>query len=1041
MRARLFVNAVHLVAVFAVLAACGHDEPSRVPTVRLSPPITVPGGDAAAGPSSYVVSDAGGRGEGGFRVKIGTAGQLGVVVDGARAIVGKGEPVVATEIVAESLTGAAVIPARLGGGFLFHTDRALYRAATFTGALQPLGRVTDTIQSFSFATKSVLVRARNGERWSLGLPSGDRVAADFAGVADIEALDDGRALAFDDQGLAYVSTDAGAHWSEVTSLLKSSPTRVAVVKGELWFLESGGGAQRLESDGRLVSFDTAPEEEETVTRAADARWRGGDTPLRTAFTLGAAIDDNTAVVCAEGDIVKVDVRTGDLVSVATGKLPPHSICQALSTSNDVLFACTSSMTPGGAQSGAVSAFVASRTLTGDPVVEQSFAGEGLFWGGDDGGLAFGAPCGVAPSAAPPSSPALSNPLAPAASHVDGHTQACVRQPDGSWRDVEVPPTAIPPGTSEHVARWIPRADGTAVALLSGQVAGVYDPHAGSFERLPAAQLDVTDPSAPSYRPRRYKSGRVSFAGHGVVDTSWTLAPNGALRGYLAHMGSVEIAPGGRVSRSPYVLDVVPAGAFALGRTAEGRLYQTSDHGASWVEVERPPTGAAAGGAPACTSAGCDLGAFYRIGWAPRSPRPEGTKGQARPAPDVRRVRSPELACRPSGPAQLKTVARTSFSPEDLGLGATKLPVTADNQESLLRTVLPRGIIHPVHDPSVDGSDAPGLRGVLSGYRTTNDGDALLALGPVRSIQALRRTVSFLGGFDPTGTTRRAAIGYADVLAAGRAAGMTTDEIMSDDMTESGNLVAITPRDGGAASEMVFHNARGLLAVLRPDRSRVVMRPSQNDGLVVSAAALGGDEVALLEIESGGPEHVFKVSASGASDLFDLGTNLGDAMFYPGNPDAIAIGPKGDIAIVRTASGSEPASELDPALLVVPGSKPKALAPWSKLVLATDPACAADTTGYRTTLQLIGPWIRTASPDLRVEEGPMLARVKWSESRVCLEGLEVKVPGVNVRVPGESGIEPFRQSSWLVSRGGSFARVAVGEGVDWRQPLECTLTAP
>lgn len=1036
MRARLFVKVIHVALFGAAIAACGHDEPSRVPSLRLSPPTSVPGGEGATGPTSYLVSDSGGRGADGVRVKLG-AGQIGVVVEGARAVVGKGEPVVAAEIVPEALTGTAAIPARLGGGFLFHTDRALYRAATFTGALQPLGRVTDSIQSFAFAPKAVLVRARNGERWSIGLPSGDRVAADFAGVADIEALDDGRALAFDDQGLAYSSIDAGAHWSEVTSLLKSSPTRVAVVKGELWILESGGGAQRLEPDGRLVSFDAAPEEEEEVVRTADARWRGSDTPLRTAFTLGAAIDDNTAVVYAEGDIVKVDLRTGDLVSVAPGKLPPHVMCQAIGTSNDVLFACTSSMS-GAHNNGAVSAFVASRTLAGDPVVEQSFAGEGLFWAGDDGGLAFSAPCGAVTST-PASSPALANPLAPAPSFVDGHTQACVRQPDGSWRDVEVPATAIPSSTTVHVARWIPRADGTAVALLSGQVAGVYDPHASSFERLPSAQLDVADPSSP--RPRRYRAGRVAFQGHAIVDTSWTLSPSGALRGYLAHMGSVEIVPGGRVSRSPYVLDVVAAGAFALGRTAEGRLYQTSDHGASWVEVERPPTGAAATGAHACTSAGCDLGAFYRVGWVPRAPRPETVRGQAKAAPDVRRVRAPELTCRPAGGAQMKAVARTSFSPEDLGLGATKLPLTADNQESLLRAVLPRGILHPVHDATGDGSDAPGLRGVLSGYRTANDGDALHALGPVRSIQALRRTVSFLAGFDPSGTTRRAAIGYGDVLAAGRAAGMTTDEIMSDDMTESGNLVLVTPRDGNAPSEMVFHNARGLLAVLRAERSRVVVRPSQNDGLVVSAAALGGDEVALLEIESGGPEHVFKVNAAGASDLFDLGTNLGDAMFYPGNPDAIAIGPKGDVAIVRTASGSEPASELDPALLVIPGSKPKALAPWSKLALANDPACIADSTGYRTTLQLIGPWIRTTSPDLRVEEGPMLARVKWSEARVCLEGLEVKVPGVNVRVPGESGSEPFRQSSWLVSRGGSFARVAVGEGVDWRQPLECTLETP
>ncbi len=1022
MRPSPFVAATVLV----VLAACGHEEP-RVPVARLAPP----GAASAPEPSaisSYVVSDPSAR-DVGIRVKLGSTGLTGIVVEGVRVVVGKGEPVIAAEETPEPITGAAPIPQRLGGGFLFHTEHALYRADTFTGALRSLGRVPESVQAFSFAPKAVLVRSRNGERWAIGLPSGDRVPVEPAGVADVEALDDGRALAFDDQGQAYSSSDGGAHWSEITALLRSSPTRITNVRGELWILESGGGAQRLEADGRLSAFDGAPDEEEKAQlRAPDPRWRGADTPLRTAFTLGAALDENTALVYADGDLVRVDVHTGDLVSVAPGKLPPSAMCQAIPTSNDVLFACTHAV-PGGS-GGAVSAFLASRSLAPDgPVVEQSFSGDGRFWASDDGGIAYGAACSIA-AAPPPAPPSVSTGLS-------GETSACVRQPDGSWKDVEVPSSVVPNGIAVSVARWIPRADGAAVALLAGGLVGLYDPHSGQLERVPDVHVEITGDGP--YRPRRFKMGRVSFASGAIVDTTWSFGPHGNVRGFLPRTGGVEIAPGGRVSRSPYVLETIGAGPFALGRTDEGRLFQTTDHGASWTEIANPPTGMTTG-MHACTSAGCDLGAFYRVGWAPRPPKVTSARTKAKPAPDVRRVRAPELSCRVTAPATTKTAARTSLSPEDLGLGAVRLPVTPETTESFVRTPVARALLHPVHDMGGGDSDSPALRGLLTGYRASHDGDTLQSFGPTKNVASLRRTVSFLAAFDPAGATRRASIAMSDVLTAGRAAGMTTDEILSDDMTETGNLVLVTPRDPTAPSDLVFHNARGLLAVVRTgqDRTRVVVRPSQNDGLVVSAAMLPNDEIAMLEIEGGGPEHVFKVSGTTVSDLYDVGTNLGDALFYPANPDAVAVGPKGEVGLIRTGSGSEPASELDPAQLLLPGAKPKTLAPWSTLKLAEDPACRADTSGFRATLHTIAPWVRTGSPDLRVEESAMVARVRWSEQRVCLEGLELKVAPVNARAPGEGSSEPIRQTTWIVGRGGHFARLGIGEGIEWRQPLECSL---
>jgi hypothetical protein len=67
-------------------------------------------------------------------------------------------------------------------------------------------------------------------------------------------------------------------------------------------------------------------------------------------------------------------------------------------------------------------------------------------------------------------------------------------------------------------------------------------------------------------------------------------------------------------------------------------------------------------------------------------------------------------------------------------------------------------------------------------------------------------------------------------------------------------------------------------------------------------------------------------------------------------------------------------------------------------------------------------------------------VRWSPTRICLEAFEVKVPGVSVRVSNSGSGETFTLATWLVGKGSTFVRVGVGEGVEWRQPLDCTVGA-
>jgi hypothetical protein len=1018
MRASLLAGLVPaFVVALAALAACGHGA-GVAPTVR--PPEAVGRATAVpSGPPQYLAADPSAQ----SRV-VGVplpGGGLGIVVDKARLVVGRGEPRVGVEQPDQRLGGVRPIPARLGGGFLFWTDNTVYRAETFDGALKPLGRTTDTIQNVSFAPRSLLLRTQNGERWALGVPSGERVPIAPPGVADVEALDDGRAIAFDDQGAAFISMDYGAHWVDVTSQLKSSPSRVALVDDEVWLFESSGGASRLGADGQLSSFDKQPAERSPELRPKDPRWRGSMAPLRAAFRSGASVDETTAIVIEQGDVVRVDVRTGELAGVVAGRLPPDARCQGVPTAGDVLFACETH------RPGQASAFVVSHTISGAwPEIEQTFQTAGQFYASDDGGLAFGGAC--------------------AGGATGPHAQACVRQPGGTWQEVDVSGLASDAGGADvNVARWVPRADGRAVAIVLDPTPGLYDPRAGTFAPVEPGQREVLGGGLPLAQLKRHAPPGLGFKnGQGLVDDGWSFTTAGSLRGWHLRGGIVEVTEDGKVARSPYAFDLATAGAYALGRAHDGRLYQSTDHGATFAEVAGPPSGLVdAGEVHGCSSAGCDLGGFYRIGWAAPPPRAEATVRPAKPAPEVRRTRPVELACRPSGSVELKVLARTASSPDDLGLGNARLPVAADGTDiGMLRTPVARGIAHPLRDAPTGGdAELTSLRGLLTGYGTSRDGDTLQVLGPNRSPAALRRTLSFVAPFDPAAQVKRATIAMSEVLTAGRAAGLSAEEVLADDMTEAGSLVVVTSSDAAAPSELVFQHERGLVVRVRAsgEVARLAVRPPQGEGKLISGVALSRDEAAFLELEANGVGHVFKLAGAGVLDLFDVNATATEASFYPANPDALAVGPRGELGIVRTGSGSDPASALDPALLIVPAMPQVVLAPWSTLRFADDASCKEP--GWRATLQVISPWVRVTTPALRADESPMVARVKWSDKRVCLEGLEVRLADVSVRVPGASEVGPLRAASWLVSRGGVFARVAVADGLEWRQPLECSLVPP
>lgn len=957
-------------------------------------------------------------------------GAHGVVVDRRRIVFSRGEPRLAGDRTSEPINGAAKVPARFGGGFLFWTEGSIFRSEAFDSALLPVARTPDRVESISFGPKAIMVRTSNGERWGISLPKGERVPLAPLGLVDVVALDEGRALGFDDRGSVFTSVDQGEHWTDATAQVKGKPTRVLIHEDELWLEDDATSAMRLEPDGHLSWFDKVPEDPSAELRPRDPRWRGGDYALRTAIRSGVAIDESTALVLEGGDLYRIDTRTGDVLSVVTGRLPPDASCQGMAVPGDVLFACISRASNNAAS------FVVSHTLGGDgPSIEQTFGQANLqFYASDDGGLVYGGPCSSAP-----------------ASGASNVATACVRLPTGTWeeRDLSaiVTDAGVGPGDVQ-VARWIPRADGRVVALVTEPQPGLYDPGTGTLtpvaEELRALVGRSYYPGRPGYRMRYSKHSGGFFY---LIDSTWSFLGT-TLHGASPSGESLEILEDGRLKPSPYGFESVFSFQLGVGRSKDGRLYQTSDHGASWTEVAAPPTGMDSLELLACSSVGCDFGAFYRLGWQLRPPHAEPAVKNAPSAPAVRRARGVELSCRSSGALVQKLLTRTDSSPDDLGLGAMRLPTTSEKNEWLfVRMPTPRGIASAWSfggDGGGDGETSPSLRVLLSGFSTTkDDNDTLVVNGPTKNILSLRRGVSYVPPFDPTGRVVRGGILLSEVVAAGRRAGMTTDEILANDPTENGSPFSITPQDANAASDIGLHEpSTGLVAVFRGERPRLSVRTQNQNGsspVAVSGVALPGDETAILETEANGAiSHVYKVGPGGLVDLFDV-TGVSD-MYHLANPDALAVGPKNELAIIRTPSGSEPPSTFDPAYAVVQGGPATQLAPWSTMKLADDPACKSDPGGYRTTVQAVGPWIRVTNPEIKVEDAPMLARVRWTANHVCVEGFEVKMPPLNLSIKASGTSITTTTSTWLVAKGGTFARVSVAEGIEWRQPLECTIVS-
>lgn len=1037
-RALLFVFA-GLPLSLALFAGCPAEAPPpRAPLVPQQPIVAAP---APAPPRSYTLADPDAL-PGGSAIAL-EVGALGVLLDGARVVVRGDDLRIARDVTSTKLVAVDRVPAWLGGGFLFRTGTGLYASDAFDGALRPVAAIQEGAARLAFGPKSVLVRGNSGSRQLIDLASGKTEPMLPLGVADLLALADGRVAALADGGRLLISSDRGAQWNDATASLGGAPTSLISRPGEIWIETDNNRALRLDPGGVLRELDTVPAAIPERLRPRDPGWHGTETPLLAAVRRGARLDDGTVIVAAGGDVARVDLHTGTATILVAGRLPPDLTCEALRAGDDVLAVCSAPRRP---------SIVASHLADGHPTIERTFPVEGPFYAGDEGTLVFGGSCDGARM----------------------RLSACVRDARGVWHEHGVDPALTADAGAKPsldagadagapdvnaIVRWVVSDGGRPIALVGGKNPGTFDPESGAVR---AWKKDEDAKTFPSDIVRALDS--VSKRGTGtLIDRRWSVS-DGVLRGWLDTGQIVKIRKTGEVERSSFVFPrAATTGAFGFAIDAQERAFQTIDHGETWGEVAPPPVARAVKptASTRCSALGCDLGVWLRLGWDATPPvvAPEPTPPVTPPLRALSPV-LPEITCVSAGEERFSKLPPKADSPDDFGLGARRIPVsvvTPTRSTTYHHRFYTRGLNNPAQGTAWSGDPDRVPRAILHGWAAefappaspSAPGGGVTVLGPGAGAGAFHREFAFVAPFDPEGAVRATGFGLGDLEAATRGLGAPMGQLFAPEGPEIDAIATIVPLDAAAASGVVFSipsDGGQLFGTITADASPRFkvsgVRVDPTPITPVSAVELGGGEIAVLTISPEGGLEVFKLGVGGLSSIHRAAAPS-DSTLNPTNADALAIGAQGALAILRTPSGAEPPSAGNPALLLPLGSGPVvALAAWSTLTSADDPACRGDLSGYRAIVQPVGSWLHvrggTRPRDGLVASAGMLARVRWGVARVCLEAVEVADGARTMREGGELETAIVARFTGKTSASG---RVGVTPGADLRQALECKIGPP
>jgi hypothetical protein len=724
---------------------------------------------------------------------------------------------------------------------------------------------------------------------------------------------------------------------------------------------------------------------------------------------------------------------------------------------EVLAVCAGSGRPAVVYGGALG--------SGLPKVEKTLPSGGRFLAGDDGSLVYHV-------AGEPPRP---GPVRPGQPPVPPHTQAAQvfsRSPAGAWSELaleatlaslelegaakpqpagspspspSLPTVPTPPGLPPifgapppawKVRRVLPRAGAPLLFVTDAHdVLHLADPLTRRASPVDVKALQANEVQALVRRldPASHRDGK-------LVDRVASLTADGGLVLLGADRTFVldELDKGGarRATLSPHKFDSIAiAGARALARLGQ-RTFQTLDRGRQWREVAPPPTrGFDVDG---CGEAGCTLGMFVRLGWPTTAPPDPVDPPRAPALPRHVAAPLPALSCAAVGAvARASTLDRT----DTLFLGAKPPPRRPGDD---VEPSLPFGRRTGSHFADA----AP--RGVVRGFGAFDLPRPNDAFVPDAKTD---KTLTFLDFFDPA--IRTVKIKSTSLVAAAAVGNLGPEEALGVDAFSLVPIVAPASAKATPAPQVralpvlgaypvgegaMFIGTRGAgdPATAFVGDVAALLYGAVTSGADVAALVQSGDErPTVLRLGAGPPQKVLSLPPTPVSKAVD---------------DALGVAADGSLALLRVRNHVTPPTEADPAIVLqltsgglaprtVSSGQAIALAPWSTLTPASDPACKGDATGIRVIVISSYPWVRRAESQLVLDEteGPMRALVRWSARRVCLEALELP----DLDEAGPSGLEALLALSFVEAPAAgkpNGAVVVVGMGHESRKPVRCTLEA-
>lgn len=889
--------------------------------------------------------------------------------------------------------------------YVFWKGKELWGAETFTGELRKIATLPAAVSGSFDWLGGVGITLPGG---ALVVPPSGGAPAPLGVAAAVHALaaDGKRAAIATIFGRVWLTTD-GARFRDASADLGGA-TRFEV-RGDHLALRLHDGRERfVDASGAIVEARPgigAPRGKPASEEAS--LWPGGSEmgALQAAVTTGLPLPDGGAVVTSRGFVGRFDLTSHRTTSLASIEGLGAGSCEPFRAEDALLLVCVAT--------GRATVV----DLTGAPRVERTFelaAGADLdrFTGSDGDALGFLGPC---EGAAPVEAPRGDDPY-------NVSTQRsrvfCARARRDEWIEHR-----LAPADASDVIAWMARPGGGAVALVA-RPGTFLDDRERVTQSGPLRVVRVARGEPPLSLPQyRYGGGE-------ALNRSLRVGADDVIEGWLptsvgsSMPGSFVIDARGRVRANlgpPRVTQSALEGPFGLAATEDGRLFETTDRGRRWIEVE-PPPGVRAPSPSACSPVGCRVGPYVRLGWS--TPAGAGAELDDASRSKALRERSTRYQRPPLAPPLVRIGCRFDAPPEGKRIAESYA-------FGYTKTAQPRGPMQ-VRVGSVGVATVPWGGSTL----VVGAGDVDLAWVPLLDLAAPVKRASIAParvGISGAPRVYELKLGY--LLEAD--GGLGAFPIGYRDQCLGGLLEAAgIARSLGACAEdrAVGVDLGGRVIVVHPSWDAVVV--SAADGSKRAASrAIGARGAASLPVAL---RELSRARAGGSPRGFLLGAGARD-----GAPVAIAVDVVGAAAL----------APIDRALGALSAEEP--LRALTSLALGTDPACAGARPGEaRVVLPFEGEigLDRAELPGVLDAGTGGVAMLRWSRDRVCLDAIELAVKDERF----DENPSPYDQTGVLrkvIARfgaavpGGGAARagakgagvatlVLVSNGAEVRQRLAC-----